>query len=160
MPYTVCPHQPSTVPVPSYYTGKYFCGPIPFYYRDSGTSNVVPAIYRQISSGPVSSSVSVPIIYHLISSGTVPFFYRDTSTRSIASGLVPFSYSDTGTRNFTDKYLLAQYHFIASTPVYIWQSHKIESNNVATSAKLLCVFRHLVWCIWKILGNVQFCFES
>ena len=154
MPYTICPHQPSTVPVPSYYTGKYFCGPLPFYCRDSGTSNLPANIIWP------SIVIPVPIIYHLISSGTVPFFYRDTSTRSIASGLVPFSYSDTGTHKFTDKYLLAQYHFIASTPVYIWQCHKIESNNVATSAKLLCVFRHLVWCIWKILGNVQFCFES
>ena len=83
------------------------------YYRDTGTSNLPANIIWP------SIVIPVPIIYHLISSGTVPFFYRDTSTCSIASGLVPFSYSDTGTHNFTDKYLLTQYHFIASTPVYI-----------------------------------------
>ena len=120
IPYTVCPYRPSTVPVPSYYywhyTGKYFCGPIPFYYRDSGTSNLPANIFWP------SIVIRVPIIYQLIASGPVPFSYRDTDTRSITANsfwtgavfLLEYWYPQ-----FTDKYLLAQYHFTASTPVYI-----------------------------------------
>ena len=87
-----------------------------FTIGDSGSSNL-PAnmIWPSII-------ILVPIIYQLISSGPVPFFYRDTSTHSITANsfrtgaifLLGYWYPQ-----FTDKYLLAQYHFIASTPVYI-----------------------------------------
>ena len=122
------PHT-STSTIPA----KNFCGPMPFYYRDSGTSNL-PANFIW-----PSIIILVPIIYQLISSGLVPFFCRDTGTHSIMANsfwtgaifLLGYWYPQ-----FTDKYLLVQYHFIASTPVYISQCHKTETNNVATTASL------------------------
>ena len=126
------------------YTVKYFCGPIPFHYRDSGTSNLPANIIWPSIVKPV------PIIYQQIVSGPVPFSYRDTGTHSITANsfwtgaifLLGYWYPE-----FTDKYLLAQYHFTASTPLYISQYHKTETNNAATTSKLLCLFRHLLWCI-------------
>ena len=110
---------------------------------------VVPAIYRQISSGP-SVVKPVPIIYQQIACGPVPFSYRDTGTHSITANsfwtggifLLGYWYPE-----FTDKYLLGQYHFTASTPLYISQYHKTETYNAATTSKLVCVFRHLLWYI-------------
>ena len=85
--------------------GKYFCGPVPFYYRDSGTSTIPANI--------IWPSIVIPvlIIYQLISSGLVPFFYRDTSTRSITANsfctgavfLLGYWYPQ-----FTDKYCKTQ----------------------------------------------------
>ena len=83
---------------------------------------VVPAIYRQNIFWP-SIGIRVPIIYQLIASGPVPFSYRDTGTRSITANsfwtgavfLLEYWYPQ-----FTDKYLLAQYHlYCQHTGVHI-----------------------------------------
>ena len=116
-----------------------FVGQYRFTIGIVGTSNLLANIFWP------SIVIRVPIIYQLIASGPVPFSYRDTGTRSITANsfwtgavfLLEYWYPQ-----FTDKYLLAQYHFTASTPVYISQYHKTETNNAATTTKLFGVFRH------------------